>query len=486
MWFSLRSALIRVAALLGLACAFGNAAAYNATVTTDGAPSVKYRWGQTLSGTWGTTLYSGAVAACSSSEAQASCLSLGGYAGTTYNSMSGAYCFWNKSGGGTVGCGVADSAPGGAQCATGFSNVGGTCTKYTCPSGGTLSGSICTCAPGETDTGSACAACPAGQYKRLPGSACEAKCPEGQGNGPASYPPNGAAGFCMDKQEFAVGVGWVDGATTTTVPRCKYHGVGITMCGDYGSGVACYSDTTYGLGVECTTETFVPDTPTTCDAGDLWCKNTSGTCASGFIAGTFNGENLCVKVGETVTVTPRAVSALDPVPTTPAPPASLPGSSGSSSSVPTDGGTVIAIGARAGTVGGAGGGTGTGAGSGGTGEDVECGLPGMPPCKIDETGTPTSGNFSDGTTKLGEAVDAMKGVATEAGKTTGRDTGWKISFGTPSGCTNPAPIVLPHVTWQPNLCAYETEIHAVMSFLWILLTLGSCLSMIRSTATGGV
>jgi len=354
--------------------------------------------------------------------------------------------------------------------------------SYTCPGGGTLSGTTCNCAVGETDTGSACEvpACPAGEFRRSSGAACEAQCPEGQGNGPASYPPSGSAGFCMERQDFVFGSGWTSVSSTTAVPKCKYAGTGISMCADYGAeGVACYSENTYGTGTVCGTETTVPDDVTVCDTGEMWCEKTGASCASGYVAGTFSGKDLCVKTGETVTVTPRTVSALDPPNSVPPPPTVTGGGGGTVTTTPTSD-VVVAVGPRASTVGGAIGGSGTGGGSGGEGVD-SCGLPGTPPCKIDETGTPTgSGAFGDALSSLEAAKgEAITGLGTVS-SATGKNTAWTFSLSLPSTCS-PMNVNMIYETVELDPCAWIAVMHDLMSMIWAASTLFLTVGMVGRT-----
>jgi hypothetical protein len=370
---------------------------------------------------------------------------------------------------------------------------------YTCPNGGTLSGTTCVCPQGQTDTGTACSAvppCPTGQFRRTLDAQCEAKCPERIDNGPIQFaagqdPKKGA---CLPRMEFIVGMGWsavpnansaVDGPA-----QCEVASTGITVCTDYGSRVDCYSEKSYNLGKTCGSSDALtsPDDPTVCAAGDLYCEKGSGPCGTGFVAATFQGKALCVKSGEKVTSTPRTLSALDPPKSSPnpAPPTVSTGRDGVASPNPSDGGVVVAIGNGANTVGGAGGGAG---GTGGGGQiDVEtCGLPGKPPCKIDEGGTPSKGDFSEAKGKLDGLDKSVNDTVEKATGTSGKDTGWKIGFAPPTTCSNPVAFSFPKagINWTPDLCSYQSQIHAIMSFLWVLFTLGSCLSMIRSTAAGG-
>lgn len=66
-------------------------------------------------------------------------------------------------------------------------------------------------------------------------------------------------------------------------------------------------------------------------------------------------------------------------------------------------------------------------------EDVECGLPGMPPCKIDETGTPTGEDVrSEGEAAIQEGYDAIEGGISGLGDAPVDDLGWSWSFEFPS------------------------------------------------------
>lgn len=66
-------------------------------------------------------------------------------------------------------------------------------------------------------------------------------------------------------------------------------------------------------------------------------------------------------------------------------------------------------------------------------EDVECGLPGMPPCKIDETGTPTGEDVrSQGDAAIQEGYDAIDGGIRGLGDAPVDDLGWSWSFEFPA------------------------------------------------------
>lgn len=98
-----------------------------------------------------------------------------------------------------------------------------------------------------------------------------------------------------------------------------------------------------------------------------------------------------------------------------------------------------------------------------TGEDIECGLPGHPPCKIDETGTPPP--------PPDDGQDKHTSILPNCLKQDWRscfpelpDINW--SFSLPSGC---GPIPVPFGKYgfsEVNICPWQGMIHDLMSMLW--------------------
>jgi len=98
-----------------------------------------------------------------------------------------------------------------------------------------------------------------------------------------------------------------------------------------------------------------------------------------------------------------------------------------------------------------------------TGEDIECGLPGYPPCKIDETGTPPP--------PPDDGEDKFKSVLPNCLRQDWRscfpqlpDINW--SFSLPSSC---GPIPVPFGKYgfsEVNICPWQGMIHDIMSMLW--------------------
>lgn len=94
---------------------------------------------------------------------------------------------------------------------------------------------------------------------------------------------------------------------------------------------------------------------------------------------------------------------------------------------------------------------------------ITCGLPGTPPCKIDEAGTPTDGEkpFEKAKTAIDTAKDAAKDGIESATKI--EAPAWTFSFQLPTGCA-------PYVTGLRgvilNICEWQSTIHDLMSMIW--------------------
>jgi hypothetical protein len=362
-----------------------------------------------------------------------------------------------------------------------------------CPNGGTLMGSECVCSTDQIDTGSACVdeeACPGTpegkpQFRPKYGpqaNTCIERCPAQEAMGDVHY-ESGSDTVCMERRDWADnGVPFVDKSTSTVV-TCSYRATdSLIVCADG----FCFSGTTRGNGGLCGQPTEAdppPDDVTVCAPGDLWCTKT-GTCASGFVGASFNGKEICVKSDATVAAVPQPKSPLAPATTEDLnnPPSALPPttppqpSSAGEGLTPADR-TVLAVGGVPGSIGG-GGGT-------GTGKDP-CGLPGTPPCKIDETGTPSGqGVDSEGRAAMdahGTAVgDAISGVVGGSGAPSST---WGFSFNLPSHC-QPFTVDMIYKVVDIDPCAFQAVIHDLMSLIWIGATIFFSLGMVFRTITGG-
>lgn len=114
-------------------------------------------------------------------------------------------------------------------------------------------------------------------------------------------------------------------------------------------------------------------------------------------------------------------------------------------------------------------------------EDLECGLPGYPPCKIDETGTPSSVDVSQ------EAVNDSKADALEAitGLGNVQAPAWSWTFALPSGCT---PIVIGPFAGHSvgvDLCEWQPMIHDIVSLIWIAAAIWGCVGLVGRTLSTG-
>lgn len=99
-------------------------------------------------------------------------------------------------------------------------------------------------------------------------------------------------------------------------------------------------------------------------------------------------------------------------------------------------------------------------------EDLECGLPGTPPCKIDESGTPPPG---DANFDAAEAeIETFKSGLYEAlqAKLDEIQHEWSWTFQLPTGCaalqfdTRVGPVV------DIDMCEFQPMIHDIMAMLW--------------------
>jgi len=345
-----------------------------------------------------------------------------------------------------------------------------------CPGGGTLQSGQCVCPVGSVDTGSSCedaSSCPEGQFKELADGPCIPKCPEGQGNGAMEYPPPASktSGICGPRRKIG-GLDVLDHLGNEVL--CEYAGTGVTVCADMGNGTMCHSEMTYNLGLTCGGDSTVPEDTTPCGAGELYCDKGPGACPSGFTPGDFNGRALCVKNGEAVNVVKRTQSALDPPKDPPLPdaPDPLPNSTtGGTDGNPEIFDSVVSVGSGAST---------TGGGSG-TGEDIiTCGLPNTPKCKIDETGTPTKGDFGSATTALNDASKAREDGLATVTSAQGKQTSWSWNLALPTGC-QPLSLnmLIKTVVFDP--CAYQAVFHDLMSMLWAGATLFAVFGMVGRT-----
>jgi hypothetical protein len=99
----------------------------------------------------------------------------------------------------------------------------------------------------------------------------------------------------------------------------------------------------------------------------------------------------------------------------------------------------------------------------------------MPPCKIDETGTPTA---PDASTFGGDVAGELARITGGIDNPVVADTSWSWSFQLPSSC---GPIAIPaFAPWltEIDICPFQPVIHDLVSLLWISATIFGCAGMV--------
>lgn len=95
-----------------------------------------------------------------------------------------------------------------------------------------------------------------------------------------------------------------------------------------------------------------------------------------------------------------------------------------------------------------------------------CGVPGNPPCKIDETGTPTE--IADPTPKIKDALRDPTAVAKDPEGFFPKMPSLNWSFQLPTGCSAvPLPAFAPFFT-SVDLCPFVPVFHDLMSVVWLV------------------
>lgn len=99
-------------------------------------------------------------------------------------------------------------------------------------------------------------------------------------------------------------------------------------------------------------------------------------------------------------------------------------------------------------------------------DPITCGLPNTPPCKIDESGTPTA-PADDSATKAQGAVAAVTACVTSPSSCLPALPSLNWSFSLPTSC-QPIPVAA-FAKWgfdQVDICPYQPMIHDIMSLVW--------------------
>lgn len=109
---------------------------------------------------------------------------------------------------------------------------------------------------------------------------------------------------------------------------------------------------------------------------------------------------------------------------------------------------------------------------------ITCGLPGTPPCKIDEAGTPEDGEkpFEKAKTKVDDVEKLVKESVDKAA--TIEAPSWTFTFQFPTGCapyeTGLRGVIL-------NICQWQGQIHDLMSMVWAGTTFFCIAGMVGRT-----
>lgn len=106
-----------------------------------------------------------------------------------------------------------------------------------------------------------------------------------------------------------------------------------------------------------------------------------------------------------------------------------------------------------------------------------CGLPGSPACKLDETGTPDGKNaFDPAKTDIDNAKTSAETNIGNAAKIAAPS--WSFSFQLPTGC---APYVTGIKGVVLNVCQYQSTIHGLLSAIWAAATIFAMIGMVGRT-----
>lgn len=113
-----------------------------------------------------------------------------------------------------------------------------------------------------------------------------------------------------------------------------------------------------------------------------------------------------------------------------------------------------------------------------TEREITCGLPGTPPCKIDESGTPSSAP------ELPNAATEWLPALQEIQAPRAANTAWSFTFQFPTGCQ--AIVIGPWAGQEVrvDVCQFQPMIHELVSILWIISGIILALRMAYTTLSG--
>lgn len=95
-----------------------------------------------------------------------------------------------------------------------------------------------------------------------------------------------------------------------------------------------------------------------------------------------------------------------------------------------------------------------------------CGLPGRPPCKIDETGTPDGSSLNAAANALKAAGDSVQSAVADVSKPT--SLGWTFGLSIPEGTCEDFSFWRPGGTWGVGLCTNPLALGWRMLLAWLM------------------
>lgn len=113
---------------------------------------------------------------------------------------------------------------------------------------------------------------------------------------------------------------------------------------------------------------------------------------------------------------------------------------------------------------------------------ITCGLPGTPPCKIDEAGTPPPKDPFDDPGRGG--ADWFKGLFDFFSNPQVADTQWSWSFALPTSCSVMSVGPFLGIMVEFDLCQYQPMIHDILSIVWAAAGIWFAVGMVGRTLGG--
>lgn len=114
-------------------------------------------------------------------------------------------------------------------------------------------------------------------------------------------------------------------------------------------------------------------------------------------------------------------------------------------------------------------------------EQAACGAPGQPPCRIDESGTPTNGasRFGDANANVDQTRDGVLDAILQHKELTA--PAWSWTFQLPTGCT---PLHMEAFNLTLDICQWQEMFHDLMSMVWAAATIWFSIAIVGRTLGG--